>query len=174
MTTTTIETVRATLARLTPETRCSPSCQGWFVAESGSRGTEIQRCDECCHAIAGEGEDVLTDDDILLLPEAWVALASELGTDEDRERTLDDITAELAKAGYVPKGPIRKDQCEKFFKLAYTPPWWEAGEPELFAWGKGPLDPLLALVALASEQNAGDDQEERHEPEAHEGFHDKA
>ncbi len=30
-----------------PAEPCSPGCKGWAVFESGSRGTEIQRCDSC-------------------------------------------------------------------------------------------------------------------------------
>jgi hypothetical protein len=184
----TIDSVRQTLARLTDETRCSPACKGWFVAESGSRGTEIQRCDDCCHAITGELESVLTDDDIALLPEAWVALAEEIlsfeGSVEGGSRrrglgdaTVNEILGELSASGYVlghastgpsPRhadssptvGVAKRDGTEKFFRLPYTTPWGD----ELFAWGKAPLDPLLTLVALVRECNAGDDRDERSEP----------
>jgi hypothetical protein len=60
--------VRAVLAEII---KCSPGCPGWGIFDSDERGTEIERCDACCHGTE------LTDDDVALLPEAQAALAAQ-------------------------------------------------------------------------------------------------
>ncbi len=68
-------TIRQVRAALRTIERCSPSCPGWGIFESDSRGIEIERCDACCHKAGGgpRGRD-LRDDDLAVLPEAKKAL----------------------------------------------------------------------------------------------------
>lgn len=44
-----------------PERRCSETCLGWFIAESG-RGPEIQRCDDCWHSDPRDVQDITFED----------------------------------------------------------------------------------------------------------------
>ena len=56
--------IRARLKALTEP--CYPGCKGWAVIDSGLRGLELQRCDDCW---SGQ-PNALRDDDIECLPEA--------------------------------------------------------------------------------------------------------
>lgn len=53
-----------------PKQACDPTCPGWCISESDSRGWNIERCDECWH---GE-EDPPYDEDFAATPECQEAL----------------------------------------------------------------------------------------------------
>jgi hypothetical protein len=74
---------RALLAAIPEDERCYPGCKGWGVFMTGSRGWEIEVCDDCCRGRA------ITDEDVAELPEAQAALSHETG-DELRCRPPGD------------------------------------------------------------------------------------
>ena len=87
----TVTEIRSRLHSLGPDERCHYLCPGWAVFETNTRGTEIERCDECC-AILG-----INDHDVAKLPEAQGALVVYLREHAPPAFTADTI-ARIAKA----------------------------------------------------------------------------
>jgi hypothetical protein len=69
---TTIDVIRAKIARLPLADRCDSACRTWGVFDT-NHGPEIQACDACWHGVWKP----LTDDEAALLPEAQAELAEQ-------------------------------------------------------------------------------------------------
>lgn len=69
------------LARRPPP--CCPGCPGWCVSESGLRGLEVQRCDDCWCQVPNHLR--LLDEEAAALPEAIAALAAVCAVAEEED-----------------------------------------------------------------------------------------